>query len=620
VDLREWLRDLGLEQYADSFIENEIGEDTLPRLTVEDLKDLGVTLVGHRRKLLDAFAALSSAQGAAAVSEVIEDSAVGTAIRPVEAERRQLTVVFCDLVGSTDLARRLDPEDMSGVIRAYQACCADAVNHWEGQVAKYMGDGVLAYFGWPAAHEDDAERAVRAGLELVERVACLEAGSDAPLAARVGIATGQVVVGDLIGEGAAQERTVVGETPNLAARLQALAEPGAVVIAPSTRRLLGGLFELEELGACALKGFAEPVPAFRVASELRGESRFEALYGRPLMPLAGRDEELLLLASRWHRAKEGESQVVLLAGEPGIGNSRLCDALSQQVGDEPHARLRYQCSPYHRHSALYPVISRLESTAGFRRDDDAGTKLTKLETLLAREVEHVSSVAPLFATLLAIPVDGRYPPLNLTPQQLKAKTLHALAAQLETVTARQPVLLVFEDLHWADPTSLEFLGLVLERTQNLPVLAIFTFRPEFIPPWTGRAHTTQLSLSPLTRGHGTAVVERVAGGKPLPAEVNEQILTRTDGVPLFIEELTKTVLESGLLEDAGERYVLRGPLPPLAIPATLHDSLMARLDRLGPVKRVAQVAACIGREFSHELLAAVSSLQDDRLEEARKAG
>ncbi|MGH6919557.1 MAG: AAA family ATPase, partial [Geminicoccaceae bacterium] len=415
------------------------------------------------------------------------------------------------MVGSTELARRLDPEDMSGLIRAYQTCCTEVVKRWEGQVAKYMGDGVLAYFGWPAAHEDDAERALRAGLERVEGVARLEASEDAPLAARVGIATGQVVVGQLIGEGAAQEHTVVGETPNLAARLQTLAEPGAVVIAPGTRRLLGGLFELHGLGACTLKGFAEPVRAFRVAGELRAESRFEALYGRPRMPLVGRDEELFLLASRWRRAKEGEAQVVLLAGEPGIGKSRIADTLCQQAGDEPHARLRYQCSPYHSHSALYPIVRQLEDAAGFRREDDTGSRFAKLVAMLEEEVDDVSAVAPLLAALLAIPAGEHYSPLNLTPQQQMAKTLEVLVARVERLAARQPLLVVFEDLHWGDPTSLELLGLVLERAQTLPVLAILTFRPEFRPPWIGRDHVMQLLLSRLTRRHGTAMIERVAG-------------------------------------------------------------------------------------------------------------
>jgi predicted ATPase len=477
-----------------------------------------------------------------------------------------------------------------------------------------MGDGVLSYFGWPTAHEDDAERAVQAGLELTHAVAGLQTESGAPLAARVGIATGLVVVGELIGSGEAQERSVVGETPNLAARLQALAQPNNVVIALRTQRLIGGLFDLAELGQHALKGVAEPVRAWRVLGPSRIEGRFEAREAAGLIPLVGREGELTLLLRRWEQAKDGEGQVVLLSGEPGIGKSRLVRAVRERLGhDEPHTLLSHFCSPFHQTSALHPVIGLLERGAGYARDDPPGRKLEKLEALLRRATEHVAAVAPLIAALLAIPAGDRYPALDFTPQQQKERTFEALADQLAGLAARQPVLAVYEDLQWSDPTTLELLELVIDRVQRLPVLAMITFRPEFTPPWRGQAPITSLALNRLSRKQGAAMVAEVTGGRTLPSAVLEEIVSKTDGVPLFVEELTKTVLESGLLEDECGRYTLTGPLPPLAIPTTLHDSLLARLDRLAPAKEVAQIGAAIGREFSYELLAAVAPLGDDEL-------
>ena len=475
---------------------------------------------------------------------------------------------------------------------------------------------MLAYFGYPKAHEDAAERAVRAGLAVVGAVARLTAPGGTPLAARVGIATGLVVVGELIGEGAAREQAVVGETPNLAARLQDLGEPGGVVIGRRTRQLVGGLFELADLGGHRVKGFARPVQAWRVVGEGAAESRFDALHVTGLTPLVGREHELGLLLDRWQLAKDGEGQVVLLSGEPGIGKSRLVRALRERLGDEPYTSLSHYCSPFHQTSALYPVIGLLERAAGFARDDPPERKLDKLEATLALSTDEVREVAPLLAALLAIPTGDRYPPLDLTPERQKEKTLAALADQLAGLAARQPALALYEDVHWSDPTTLELLELVVDRVEGLPVLALITFRPEFTPPWGGHAHVTALTLNRLGRRQGGAMVERVTGGKALPAEVAEQIVAKTDGVPLFVEELTKTVPESGLLTDAGDRYELAGPLPPLAIPATLHDSLMARLDRSAPVKEVAQLGAAIGREFSHELLAAVAPLGDNGLKDA----
>ena len=607
-DLAVWLDQIGLPEYARMFAEHAIDREVLADLDDHDLRELGVPL-GHRKRLLKAIAALrepaqeTSARGEAGVSGA----------PPREAERRQLTVMFIDLVGSTALAARLDPEDMGRVIRAYQGCCAEVVERWGGHVAKYMGDGVLAYFGWPQAHEDEAERAVRAGLELAEAIGSLATPAGGSLASRVGIATGLVMVGELIGEGAAQEQTVVGETPNLAARLQALAQPGCVVISQATRRLVGGLFELADLGPQRLKGFAEPLAAWRVAGEVRAEGRFEARQTAGLTPLVGRDAEIALLLRRWQQAKDGEGHVVLLSGEPGIGKSRLVREVRARLEGEPHIRLLYQCSPHHTTSPLHPLIEQLERAAGFAADDRAEEKLDKLAALLACGTDRLDQAVPLIAALLGLPTAGRYPALDLTPQRQKQLTLAALVEQLEGLAAAQPVVLAYEDMHWSDPTTQELLRLTIERLQRLPVLLLITFRPEFSPPWPSQPHVSALPLSRLGRREGATLVDRVVGAKALPDEVAAQIVARTDGVPLFVEELTKTVLELGLLADAGDHWELAGPLPPLALPSTLHDSLLARLDRLAPVKEIAQIGAAIGREFSHVLLAAVADRPEAEL-------
>jgi class 3 adenylate cyclase len=534
------------------------------------------------------------------------------------AERRQLTVMFCDLVNSTVLSARLDPEDMRDVLRVYHDGCASIVARFQGFVAKYMGDGVLVYFGYPHAHEDDAERAVHAGLALVEAIgaAALPLPGELKLQMRVGIATGLVVVGDLIGSGAAQEEAVVGETPNLAARLQGLATPNSVVIAADTRRLTGGLFEYRDLGAATLKGFANPVRAWQVVGPSTIESRFEALHpASTTTPLIGRDEELDLLMRRWQQVKDGDGRVVLLSGEPGIGKSRVTEAIEERLSREPHFRLRFFCSPHHGETALHPVASQLEHAAGFERDDNAERRLGKLEAILAPSTRNMKQATALLADLLSIGSD-RYPPLNLDPQRRKEGTLEALFAQLAGLAAARPVLMVFEDVHWIDPISLELLELAVERISSLRVLLIMTFRPEFQSPWTGDAHVTTLALNRLGRQHGAELVKRLTGNKQLPSAILDQITAHADGVPLFVEELTKAVLESDLLRDAGDQYVLTGPVPPLAIPTTLHASLMARLDRLAPIREVAQIGAAIGREFSYELLAALVPLTESTLQEA----
>ena len=610
MDVSTWLRDLGLADYAETFRAHHIDAEVLPQLTAEDLIALGITSVGHRRKLLDAIAALKLGRVPAAAEPI------ATAMRPLEPERRQLTVLFCDLVGSTELAARLDPEDLRDVMRAYQAACADMVGRFEGHVARLLGDGVLAYFGWPRAHEDDAERAVRVGVQLVDTIARLEPRADVRLQARVGIATGQVVIGDLVGEGAPRDEAVVGETPNLAARLQALAEPGAVVISQATRRLIGGLFELDDLGPQHLKGFAEPLVVWRVSGESRTESRFEALRGGTLTPLVGREHELGLLLERWTWATTGDGQVVLLAGEPGIGKSRMVRALRERLGDQPYTPLSHYCAPHHTNSALHPVIDLLRRGAGLARDDPPSQQLAKLETLLAETTDELDEVVPLLAHLLSIPTDGRYAALDLSPERQKQRTLEVLTDQLVALAARRPVLDVYEDVHWIDPSTLELLDLVIERVRRLRVLVLITHRPEFTSPWTGQAHLTLLPLNRLGRSQGATMALRVSGGKRLPSEIVEQIAARTEGVPLFVEELTKAVLESEILTDVGDRYELSGPLPPFAIPATLRDSLMARLDRLAPVRDLAQIGAAIGRDFSHALLAAVADRSEAELQAA----
>jgi class 3 adenylate cyclase/predicted ATPase len=616
MDVSTWLRNLGLERYESAFRENAIDAEVLPELTDADLEKLGV-LLGHRKRLLKASATLQAGEAAPAAFAKSPVQAPPGVRRATEGERRQLTVLICDLVGSTDLTAKLDPEDMGRVIRAYQECCAQVVRRWDGHIAKYLGDGVLTYFGYPQAHEDDAERAVRAGLELVHSVGKLATPAGRVLAARVGVATGPVVVGDLIGDDEARERAVVGDTPNLAARLQALAEPGTVMIGPGTRRLVAGLFELADLGTRELKGFAAPVRAWRVLGPSRIEGRFEAREAAGLLPLVGREGELTLLLRRWEQANEGEGQVVLLSGEAGIGKSRLVRAVRERFGaDEPYTLLSHSCSPFYQTSALHPVIGLLERAAGYARDDPPVCKLEKLEALLGRATDNVAAVAPLIADLLAIPAGDRYPATDLSPEQHKERTFQALLDQLAGLAARAPVVAVYEDVQWSDPTTLELLEQVIDRVQYLPVLAMITFRPEFASRWPARAHITALALNRLSRKQGVAMVAEVTGGRALPDEVLDQILAKTDSVPLFVEELTKTVLESGLLTDAGHAYALAGPLAPLAIPSTLHDSLLARLDRLAPVKEVAQIGAAIGREFSYELLAAVAPLGDNELRNA----
>jgi class 3 adenylate cyclase len=516
--------------------------------------------------------------------------------------------MFCDLVGSTELASRLDPEDLREVIGRYHARVAETVRRFDGFVAKYMGDGVLVYFGYPQAHEDDAEQAVRAGLALVDAVRELPAPR--PLEMRIGIASGLVVVGDLIGEGDFRERGIVGETPNLAARLQTLAHPGIVVISDSARRQIGSLFEMHDLGRQSLKGYVEEQLAWRVLSENRALGRFEALRGAALAPLVGREEELELLLRGWEQVKAGNGKVVLISGEPGIGKSRLTRPFQDAIAGQPHIELRFFCSAHHQDSALYPHITQLGRAAGFARDDTDEAKLAKLDAVLAQSDATDDAVA-LIAELLSIPTDQSKRIQQLNPHARRERTFAALLVQLSGLAARNPVLMVYEDLHWIDPTSRELLDLTIKQLEQLPVLVLATFRPEFQPPWVGQRNVTTLALSRLNRRNVVVVVENIAGNNTLTGDVVHEIADRTDGVPLFVEEMTKAVVE------AGPRAVATVPHLRSSVPATLQASLVARLDRLGAAaKDIAQRNAVIGREFGYELLALVAERPEPVLREA----
>ncbi len=544
------------------------------------------------------------AAGASSPPPTIEPSA------PQGPERRQLTVMFCDLVGSTALGARLDPEDLREVIAAYHRCVTAEVIHAGGFVARYMGDGVLVYFGYPKAHETDAEHAVRAGLAVVEAISRLTtmAGPPGTLVTRVGIATGLVVVGDLIGAGASREEAVVGDTPNLANRLQALAEPNTVLIATATQRLTAGLFEYRPLGAVSVRGYDMPIQAWQVLREAAIDSRFEALRAGGRIPLLGRDEELSLLLRRWEQARGGEGRVVLLSGEAGIGKSRLSAALDERLLGVPHLRLRWFCAPHYQDSALHPVISNFVRHAGFERDDDAAAKVAKLEALLAHTATAAEDIA-LIADLLSLPVSPEARLAELAPQRRKERGFATILRQYVALARTQPLLGVFEDLHWADPTTLELLDQLVATIEHMPMLLVATSRPDLQPSWAGQPHVSVVMLNRLGRNQAASLVDGVAAGRPLPDSVREQIIAHADGVPLFVEELTKTVLDSGLIAmDLRAAAELR---PPVVVPSSLHASLMSRLDRLASVKDVAQMGAVMGREFSFETFLAAFHLPRD---------
>jgi predicted ATPase/class 3 adenylate cyclase len=613
MDIPGWLRELGLERYEAAFRDNDVDADVLPDLTEDDLKGLGVASIGHRRRLLKAIAGLRLEE-ASTPDSVLPSTATGPdelTLPERAAERRPLSVMFCDLIGSTALSARLDPEDLREVIRAYQACVTSTIQPFEGFIARYVGDGVLIYFGWPEAHETDAERAVRAGLAVAAAVGETQAGTE-PLQVRIGIATGLVVIGEPIGAGDARQQTAVGETPNRAARLQSLAEPGQVVIDAATRRQVGNLFECRDLGTHNLKGLPAPTPAWQVAAENRTLGQFEALRS-DVTPLVGRDEDMDLLLRRWAQAQAGNGRVVMVCADPGVGKSRLAEVLAERIAATPHMRLRCFCSPHHQDSALYPVIVQMERAAGFTYGDEPAIRLTKLQTLLATAALLQEDVT-LIAELHGLPTADLAPLPDLTPQRKKEKLFEALLRQLEGLARRQPVLMVFDDLHWIDPSSREMLDRLIEQVASWPVLLLVLFRPEFQPPWVGQPHVTLLTLTRLDRPNTEAIVTSVSGASRLPPEMVAEIIERTDGVPLFVEELTKAVLEAGAQALAALSTM---PLPGHLVPVTLHASLMARLDRLGSVAReVAQAGATIGREFSYDLIIAVADVPESQLREA----
>lgn len=600
-DLIEWLTQRKLLSLEAVLVENEIDLDVLFDLTDEDMREIGLSL-GARKRLRTAIEASGSDQalsGAPNVTEVRRN-----------AERRHLTTLFVDLVGSTALSARLDPEDMSEVIRRYQNTVAGIVTRYEGNVAKYMGDGVLCYFGWPVAHEDDAKRAARSALEIARSITEMRSPDGQALSARAGVATGMVVVGDLIGEGASQEETVVGDTPNLAARLQALAEPGQVLIPEATRQLIQDTFELEELGFFDIKGLDAPVPAWRVGAERSLESRFEIEEVNPVLPMIGRNHELGLIMERWHRAYSGEGQVKVLIGEAGIGKSRLTRAVIDTVSTQDHFRMNYHCSPYHTDSSFFPVIQQLSHAMGYLETDSAGQRTAKLHQQLR------AADPMIIAELLQIEAGPSAEKPDLTPQQLRVRIMEETSAEVQALSREKPVLLVVEDAHWCDASTLAMLEACLDRIANERVMILITARPTFQHAFGGHPIVSKLTLNRLGSEQIEAVLTKISGGKTLPDELTKEIIHRTDGVPLFVEELTKTILESGDLIETEDGFQLSGPIDRVTIPATLHDSLMARIDRLQPVKEIAQMAACIGRSFDRASLKKIARVDALVLDDA----
>jgi predicted ATPase/class 3 adenylate cyclase len=589
-DVRDWLASNGFAEHGDAFVENAIDGTLLPHLTDEDLRVLGIDRLGDRKRLLLAIGQLRDKAGEGAG----EDAELGTrGTEGLEAEKRLLTVMFCDLVGSTELSRQMDPEDLREIIRQYQDAVSGSVVRYGGHVAKLLGDGVLAYFGWPHAYEDQAERAVRAGLAAARAVSNIELEPDRKLQSRIGIATGRVVVGDLIGEAVSDAEAVIGETPNLAARLQGAAAPNQIVVDGATHRLVGKVFLTSSIGPLNLKGFNTPVQVWNVTGEASVESRFEASRSDSPSDFVGREHELGLLLERWDLAKAGEGQIVLVSGEAGIGKSRLVQALRDAVEDQQHFRLRYQCSPHHVNSAFYPIIQRLTRAAGLSPSDTANIKLDKLESLLRMSRTGSGAAIPLFAALLTVPLDGRYDEPELTPQQLREETIEALIQQVVALSQLRPVLYVVEDVHWIDPTTETLIGKTMAQTANAAVLMVITQRPEYMAPWKDQTHLSSLALTRLGSEQVSQMVQAV-GGKRLPKDVVDRIIARADGVPLYVEELTKAVLEA---ETGGANSMAASD-----VPMTLQASLVGRLDRLGNAKELAQIGSIIGRSFSYNLI------------------
>jgi len=595
IAVRTWLEVLGLGQYAENFERNAIDPDLLPGLTEAQLEELGVRPLGHRLRLLQAIAVLRS-------------EAVSSPLKPDQqpdgnptADRRQLTVLFCDLVGSTALSRKLDPEDLGALIRTYQQTCREVVERCGGHIAQYLGDGVMVYFGWPRAHEDDAQRSVRAATAILDAIRGVP--SPEPLHVRIGIATGLVVIGGTGAGGAKEPKLAVGQTPNLAARLQALAGSDEVVVAEPTRALAGGVFAYEDLGEHFVKGIPEPVRAWRVLGESGVAGRFEATHTDAPTPLVGRGPEMELLRRAWDGVQQGMGEVVVLRGEAGIGKSRIALELCASVALQPHHLLHFQCMPYNINSAFFPIIAHLQRAAGFARSDTPAAKLDKLEALLARW-RLPEGMAPIYAALLSLPLD-RYPPSRVSAAKQKENTIEAIVSSVIALSKSNPVLMVFEDAHWVDPTTLDALSAVIDGIGTAPVLLTITCRPEFAPPWMERSHVTLCELGRLSPHLSADMVATITHGKALPEEVLRQIVAKTDGIPLFVEEVTKSMLASGLLGRTGEGSMHDGQSPGIEIPATLKELLAARLDALADAKKIAQIGAVIGRQFRYDVVLAL---------------
>jgi class 3 adenylate cyclase/predicted ATPase len=608
----DWVNENGLTEYRNIFKKHNVGLGQFLELTPDDLKELKIK-VGDRKRVLEVIARLRSE----AVAPIAPQTESRNPVEPNKPERRQITIMFCDLVDSTTLSGELDPEDLADVMRAFRSRCTETVARWGGYIAKFVGDGMLTYFGWPQAHEDDAERALRAGLELSELIGKIYVrGGATVLATRIGIATGLVVVGELIGEGFAEEKTVVGVIPNLAARLQAIAEPGTVTIAPSTHRLVSGAFEFADRGMHALKGFPEPVHVWRVTRPKAKTSRFAARAGHRLTPLVGRARESGLLLSLWERARLGSSQIALVVGEAGVGKSRLVEVLGQHLEGEPHVSLSWQCSSFNANSALHPFIVQVSQSADIAYDDANEAKLQKIETFLAEKGLDVGEAAPDLATLLSIPFGDRYPLINLSPQRHRQKMIEMVLDLTMRMAREAQLLFVVEDIQWADQTTLVALEQLAERLRQDRILMVITSRPDFEAAWIEQRGGTKLDLRRFAKSSARTMIREITGEKALPAKVLESILAMADGIPLFVEELTRMVLDSGQLREYDNRYELWGTAPGLSIPATLRDSLAARLDQLPIGKDVAQVAATIGRTFSAELLGHVMRRPDYEIRNA----
>jgi class 3 adenylate cyclase/tetratricopeptide (TPR) repeat protein len=607
-DLKAWLTALGLERYVEAFAADDVDWDALRLLTEADLEALGVTL-GHRKKLLKALAELADAPAPQAARAA---PPAPTEVARAREERRQLTVMFCDLVGSTELSRKLDPEDLREVMYQYQSAAREVIERYEGHIAQYLGDGLMVYFGWPRSHDDEAVRALRSALEIVERIGSLRVRT--PLAVRIGVATGLVVVGEGSARDPSNPRTAVGETPNLAARLQALAGPNAIVASELTRELAGEAFIYDDLGTQSLKGIDAPVRAWSVRGMRAEDADNEGARQSRSLPLVGRDEEIGLLRRAWQQCKEGRGHVVHLSGEPGIGKTALVDTLAQTIRGEGTPRIVVRCSAYHTNSALYPVIEHVKKVIGWRQDGPAPDNVERLERTLGRYDLPLEEFVPPLASLLSLkPPEDRYPPRPLKPQEMKSRIFDCLTEWQLLEAERKPCAMVWEDLHWADPSTLEYLGQLIEQAPTASLLLVLTSRPDFVPPWPQVSHRTPITLNRLERPQIEALIEQLARGKKLPPQVVEHVVRKTDGVPLFVEELTKAILASGILTEQSDRFEQSGPLSAVAIPATLHESLMSRLDRLPAAKEVAQLGAVLGREFAYEMMRALGHTEEATL-------